>query len=831
MNNSLDRVTRVNIEDEMKSSYIDYSMSVIVSRALPDVRDGLKPVHRRVLYGMLELGVLSNRGYKKSARIVGEVLGKYHPHGDSSVYFSMVRMAQEWSLRYTLVDGQGNFGSIDGDSPAAMRYTEARLKKVSEEMMADIGKETVDFQLNFDDTLKEPTVLPTKFPNLLVNGASGIAVGMATNMAPHNLREVVDATVHYVKNKECTSEDLMEFIKGPDFPTGGTIHINEEMKKAYTHGKGRVIMRGKAEIEPLPNAREQIVVYEIPFMVVKSEMIKRIAEIVNQKKIEGISDIRDESDRKGMRIIFEIKRGANANVVLNNLYKFSQLQSSFSINNIALTKGRPKLLTLREMVVHFVDHRNEVILRRSQYDLDQAEKKLHILEGYLIALDNIDPIVELIKASQTPEEAKQGLMKKFSLSEIQAKAILEMRLQRLTGLERDKIKSEYDETTKLIGELKNIIENENVRMDMIVEELTEIREKYGDDRRSEITFDTNELNIEDIIPNDEMLVTISHDGYIKRTPLEKIRVQGRGGVGSKGADTKDNDWIEHMFVATNHEYLLFFTKHGKCYWQRVYELPEGGKNAKGRPIQNLVSIAPTDNVEAYLNVKDLSNEEYTKNTFVVMCTKKGVVKKTSLFHYSRPRQNGILAISIDEDDSLLSAIVTNGRKEILLGALSGKAIRFSEENVRPMGRTARGVRGILLENDNDNVIDMCAVDIEDKEITIIVVSENGYSKRSTVDSYRMTRRGGKGVKAMKTTDKTGRLVALKAIKQDDELMLVNKSGTTIRVKASEFRVANRVTQGSKLVNLKKSDSISSVEIIAKMTGDLPEENEKTLFDS
>lgn len=818
----MNKIIKVNIEDEMKSSYIDYSMSVIVSRALPDVRDGFKPVHRRVLFGMLEMGVFSNRPYKKSARIVGEVLGKYHPHGDSSIYFAMVRMAQEWSLRYPLVDGQGNFGSIDGDSPAAMRYTEAKLKKIAEEMMNDINKDTVDMTLNFDDTLREPTVLPTKIPTLLLNGSSGIAVGMATNMAPHNLTDVLNATLEYIDNNDVDIEVLINHIKAPDFPSGGIVHLSDESKKAYTKGKGKVIIRGKTEVELLPSGREQLIITEIPYMVVKSEMIKRIADIVNQKRVEGISDIRDESDRKGMRVVIELKKGTNTKVLLNNLYKHSQLQTSFSINNIALVNGRPKLLNLKEIIECFVKHRNEVIIRRSKFDLANAEKKLHILEGYLIALANIDEVIETIKKSKSPVEANEELIKKFELTKEQAKAILELRLQRLTGMEVEKIKKEHEDIIKLISELKDLIDNKDIRKDYIKNELVEIRDKYGDKRKSEISYISEELNIEDMIPNEEMVVTISHQGYIKRTPLNKIRVQSRGGVGSKSADTKEKDWVENVFTATNHEYLLIFTEFGKCYWLRVYEIPEAGKNAKGRPIQNLINIAPNDNVKVFLNVKSLSDQDYLNNNYVLMCTKKGIIKKSSLIHYSKPRVNGIIAINVDEKDVLYSALLTNGSNEVLIGARSGKATRFDETQVRSMGRTARGVKGIEMDS-SDEVIGICVTEPNDKDKTILVVSENGYSKRSTITDYRITKRGGKGVKAMKINKKTGTLISLKSVSNDDDLMIINKSGTTIRVNVSQFKVSNRVTQGSKVINIKDTDSISSVEIISRNEIESPEQ--------
>lgn len=810
----------INIEDEMRGAYIDYSMSVIISRALPDVRDGLKPVHRRVLYGMLDLGVLHNRAYKKSARIVGEVLGKYHPHGDSSVYDTMVRMAQEWSLRYPLVDGQGNFGSVDGDSPAAMRYTEARLKRMAEELLHDINKETVDFQPNFDDSLKEPQVLPGKFPNLLVNGTSGIAVGMATNMAPHNLTEVVNGTIAYIDNNDIEIPELMQHITAPDFPTGATIYGYQGVRSAYETGRGRVVLRAKAEFETLKSGREQIIVSEIPYQVNKASMIEKTAALINDKKLEGISDIRDESDRDGMRIVYDIKKDAIPNIVLNNLYKYTQLQSSFGVNNVALVKGRPQTLNLKDLIKYFVEHRHEVVIRRTQYELTEAEKRAHILEGYLIALDNLDEVINLIRASRDPEIAKAGLMEKFGLSEIQAKAILEMRLQRLTGLEREKIQKEYDEIMKLIDHLKAILESEEMRMDIIKEELTELREKYGDERRSDIEHAADDFTAEDMIPDEEMVITISHEGYIKRTPLTEYRTQGRGGVGSKGATTKTDDFTEHLFVASTHNYLLIFTELGKVFWKKVWEIPEGQKATKGRAIQNLINIESEDSIRAVINVNTLSDEDYINNNFIVMCTKQGVIKKTSLEAYSRPRQNGINAITIHEGDELLNVNLTNGSNHIIIAKKSGKAIHFNEQDVRPMGRTAAGVRAVRLEGDDDHVIGMVCVARE--EANLLVVTEKGYGKRSEIDAYRITKRGGKGVKAMNITEKTGALVAIKEVVDTDDLMIINKSGITIRLAVDTLRVMGRATQGVRLIKLGDKDEISSVEKIEKIEGDEPE---------
>jgi len=803
-----ERIIKVNIEEEMKSAYIDYSMSVIVSRALPDVRDGLKPVHRRVLYGMSELGVLSNRPYKKSARIVGEVLGKYHPHGDTSVYDAMVRMAQEWSLRYPLVDGQGNFGSVDGDSPAAMRYTEARLKKIAEETLADIEKNTVDFQLNFDDSLEEPTVLPTRIPNLLVNGASGIAVGMATNMPPHNLTEIINATIAFIENNEITSDELLEHIKGPDFPTGGIIYGNLGIRDALETGKGRIVVRAKTEIELTHSGRECIIVNEIPYMVNKAEMIKRIADLINEKKLEGISYINDESDRNGMRIVIILKKDASANVVLNNLYKFSSLQTSFSVNNIALVKGRPKTLNTKDLISYFVKHRHDVILRRTKFDLDQAEKRAHILEGLIIASDNIDEVIAIIKASQTPEIAREKLMERFSLSDIQSRAIVEMRLRQLTGLEQDKLRSEYQEILNLIEYLKSILSSLDLQMKIIKDELIEIRDKYGDARRTEIVPNAEEFNPEDFYADDEMVITISHMGYIKRTPLTEFRRQNRGGIGSKGGTTREEDFIEHLYIATMHNTMLFFTRNGKCFWLKVYTIPEGSRISKGRAIQNLISLEPDDNVRAFINVKNLNDEDYINNNFIVLCTTKGIIKKTSLEAYSRPRANGVNAITVREGDELLEARMTNGNHQIMMAVKSGRAIRFPEAGVRPMGRTASGVRGIRLADENDFVVGM--ITVENKEKDVLVVSEKGYGKRSDIDGYRVTHRGGKGVKTINITDKTGSLIALKDVTDNHDLMIITQYGNILRSPVSALRVMGRATQGVRLINLKDVDSIASV---------------------
>ncbi|MTI32294.1 DNA gyrase subunit A [Xanthovirga aplysinae] len=813
----------INIEDEMRGAYIDYSMSVIISRALPDVRDGLKPVHRRVLFGMQELGVHYNKSYKKSARIVGEVLGKYHPHGDTSVYDTMVRMAQEWSLRYPLVDGQGNFGSIDGDSPAAMRYTEARLKRISEELLNDINKETVDFEPNFDDSLKEPSVLPAKLPTLLLNGAAGIAVGMATNMAPHNLREVVDGICAYIDNKEITVSELMQFITAPDFPTGGTIYGYSGVKNAYETGKGRVIMRAKATTETTKTGREQIVVTEIPYQVNKASMIEKTAQLVNEKRLEGISDIRDESDRNGLRIVYELKRDAISNIVLNNLYKHTQLQSSFGINNVALVKGRPQILNLKDMIQHFVDHRHDVIVRRTEFELREAMKRAHILEGLLIALDNLDEVIKLIRESRDPEIAREGLMSNFNLSEIQARAILDMRLQRLTGLERDKIVNEYEEVKATIKELEFILANEDKRMQIIKDELLEVKEKYGDERRTDIVHSAEDFKMEDMIPNEEMVITISHEGYIKRTPLTDYRTQGRGGVGSRGATSKTEDFTEHLFVGWTHNYLLIFTEFGKVFWLKVYEIPEGSKTAKGRPIQNLINIEQGDSVRSVINVESLEDEDYINNNYLMMCTLKGTIKKTSLEAYSRPRQNGINAITINEGDHLLNVELTNGDNHIILAAQSGRAIHFHETDVRPMGRTAAGVRGITLASEEDSVVGMVCVAKEDAQL--LVVSEKGYGKRSDVSEYRITKRGGKGVKTINVTEKTGKLVAIKLVTDADDLMIINKSGITIRMEVENLRVMGRATQGVRLIKLGEGDEISSVEKIEKMEEEVPTSEE------
>jgi DNA gyrase subunit A len=804
-----EKIIQINIEEEMKSAYIDYSMSVIVSRALPDVRDGLKPVHRRVLYGMLDLGVLSNRPHKKSARIVGEVLGKYHPHGDTSVYDAMVRMAQDWSLRYPLVDGQGNFGSVDGDSPAAMRYTEARLKKIAEEMLDDIDKETVDFRPNFDDSLTEPTVLPTKIPNLLINGASGIAVGMATNMPPHNLTEIVNATVAYIENKEIDVTGLMQYVKAPDFPTGGIIYGYEGVKDAFHTGRGRIVMRAKSNIEITDGGRERIIVNEIPYQINKAEMIRKTAELINEKKIEGISDIRDESDRDGMRIVYEIKRDAITNVVLNNLFKYTELQTSFSVNNIALVAGRPMMLNLKDMIGYFVDHRHEVVVRRTKYELAQAEKRAHILQGYLIALDHLDEVIKLIRESATPSDAQDGLMGNFGLSEIQAKAILEMRLRVLTGLERDKIKAEYEELMKLIDYLKSVLNDESLRMKIIKDELLEIKEKYGDERKTEIVYASGDFKMEDMIADEDVVITISHMGYIKRTPLNEYRTQGRGGKGAMGSTTRDEDFIEHLFIASTHNYLLLFTEQGRCFWMRAFEVPEGNRTSKGRAIQNLINIPSTDKVKAYINVKTLEDEDYINNNFIIMCTKNGIIKKTTLEAYSRPRQSGINAITVREGDALLEVLLTNGTNEIMLASKEGKVVRFNEENVRPMGRNASGVRGINLGDEKDNeVIGMIAM--PDKTSNVMVVSEKGYGKRSDIEEYRVTQRGGKGVKTINITDKTGNLIAIKNVTDKDDLMIINKSGITIRLAVSELRVIGRATQGVRLINLKETDEIAAV---------------------
>ena len=802
-----EKLIPINIEDEMKSAYIDYSMSVIVSRALPDVRDGLKPVHRRVLYGMHDLGVKSSSAHKKSARIVGEVMGKYHPHGDSAIYDTMVRMAQNWSLRYMLVDGQGNFGSVDGDSPAAMRYTEARMQKISEEMLSDIDKETVDYKLNFDDTLKEPTVLPTKIPALLVNGASGIAVGMATNIPPHNLTEVINGTLEYIKNNSIDIDGLMEFVKAPDFPTGGTIHGYEGVKDAFHTGRGKIVLRGKAEIEEV-DGKESIIVTEIPYQVNKADMIKKIADLVNDKKLDGISTIRDESDRNGMRIVFVLKRDAIPNIVLNKLYKYSPLQSSFSVNSIALVKGRPQMLNLKDKIKHFVDHRHDVVVRRTNFELKKAEDRCHILEGLIIASDNIDEVIEIIKASANADNAKENLIKKYNLSEIQSKAIVEMRLRQLTGLEQDKLRGEFEEIKKLIKDLNNILSNEDLRMKIISDELIEIREKYGDERRSIIEYSGGDLSIEDMIPDEKVLITISHAGYIKRTSLTEYKIQNRGGVGQKASTTRNEDFLQDLFVGSNHQYMLFFTQKGKCFWMRVYEIPEGGRTAKGRAIQNLINIEQDDKVKAFICTKDLKDEDYINNHFVIMVTKKGQVKKTSLEQYSRPRVNGINAITIKEEDELLEAKLTDGNSQVMLALKSGKAIRFEEAKTRPMGRNASGVRGIRLQHDKDEVIGM--VSVNDMESNILVVSSNGYGKRSKLEDYRLTNRGGKGVKTISITEKTGDLVAIKNVDNSNGLMIINKSGIAIRMAVENLRVMGRATQGVKLINIKEGDSIAAV---------------------
>ena len=802
-----EKLIPINIEEAMKSAYIDYSMSVIVSRALPDVRDGLKPVHRRVLFGMSQLGLRSNSKYKKSAFIVGEVLGKYHPHGDSSVYDTMVRMAQDWSLRYMLVDGQGNFGSIDGDSPAAMRYTEARLKKISEDMVEDLDKDTVDFQLNYDDSLNEPTVLPTKIPSLLVNGASGIAVGMATNMPPHNLSEVIDGTVAFIDDNNIEIEELIKFVKAPDFPTGGVIYGYEGVKNAFHTGRGRVVMRGKAAFEEV-NGRECIIVTEIPYQVNKADMIQKTAQLVNDKKIEGISNIRDESDRKGMRIVYVLKKDAIPNIVLNMLYKYTSLQSSFSVNNIALVNGRPMLLNLKEMIKYFVDHRHDVVVRRTKYDLKKAEERAHILDGLIIASDNIDKVIEIIKSSSNADNARENLIKEFSLSEIQAKAIVEMRLRPLTGLEQDKLRKEHAELLILIKDLKDILDNEDRRMQIIKDELIEIKERYGDERRSLIEFAGGELSIEDMIPDEKVVITISHAGYIKRTSLAEYKTQNRGGVGQKGSNTRSEDFLEYLFVGTNHQYMLFFTQKGKCFWMRVFEIPEGSKLSKGRAIQNLINIEPDDKVKAFICTQDLKDEAYINSHYVIMCTKKGQVKKTSLEQYSRPRTNGINAITIKDDDELLEAKLTTGNSQVLISVKSGKCIRFEEGKTRPMGRNASGVRGIKLKDSSDEVVGM--ISVNDMDSDILVVSENGYGKRSSLEDYRITNRGGKGVKTISITEKTGSLVSIKNVSDGDDLMIINKSGIAIRMEVSDLRVMGRATQGVKLINIKDSDSIAAV---------------------
>ena len=817
-----EKLIPIKIEDEMKSAYIDYSMSVIVSRALPDVRDGLKPVHRRVLFGMNEMGVRSSSSYKKSARIVGDVMGKYHPHGDSSVYDTMVRMAQEWSLRYNLVDGQGNFGSVDGDSPAAMRYTEARMQKISEELLSDIDKETVDFQLNFDDTIMEPTVLPTRVPALIVNGASGIAVGMATNMPPHNLSEVIDGIIQYIDNNDITIDELIQYVKAPDFPTGGTIYGYDGVKEAFHTGKGRVVMRGKAIIENV-NDRECIIVSEIPYQVNKADMIKKTADLVNDGKIEGISTIRDESDRKGMRIVYVLKRDAIPNIVLNKLYKYTPLQSSFSVNNVALVNGRPELLNLKDLIHHFVEHRHDVVVKRTNFELKKAEQRAHILEGLIIASDNIDDVIDLIKKSSNADEARQKLEKKYKLSETQAKAIIEMRLRQLTGLEQNKLREEYDDLQKTIKGYKDLLDSKTKRMNLIKEELADIKEKYGDERRSEIEYAGGDFRVEDIIPNEKVVITISHAGYIKRTPLTEYKTQNRGGVGQKASKTRDEDFLEDLFVGTNHQYMLFFTQKGKCFWMRVFEIPEGSKNSKGRAIQNLINIEQDDRVKAFICTQDLKDEEYVNNHYVIMATKMGQVKKTSLEQYSRPRSNGINAITVKDGDELLEAKLTNGNSQIMLAVKSGKAIRFEEGKTRPMGRNASGVRGIKLKDKKDEVVGM--ISVNDMDANILVVSENGYGKRSSLEDYRLTNRGGKGVKTISITEKTGKLVTLKSVSDSDDLMIINKSGIAIRMQVEDLRVMGRATQGVKVISLKDGDSIAAVAKVMKDDDDIEDIND------
>ena len=817
-----EKLIPINIEDAMKSAYIDYSMSVIVSRALPDVRDGLKPVHRRVLYGMHQLGLRSSSKFKKSAFIVGEVLGKYHPHGDSSVYDTMVRMAQEWSLRYLMVDGQGNYGSVDGDSPAAMRYTEARMQKISEEMVADLDKETVDHQLNYDDSIMEPTVLPTKIPNLLINGASGIAVGMATNMPPHNLTEVINGTVAYIENNDITIDELMQYVKAPDFPTGGTIYGYDGVKEAFHTGRGRIVMRAKAIIEEV-NGRECIIVTEIPYQVNKAEMIRKTAEMVNDKKIEGISTIRDESDRKGMRIVYILKRDAIPNIVLNTLFKHTALQSSFSVNNIALVKGRPQMLNLKEMIGHFVDHRHDVVVRRTKFELRKAEERAHILEGLIVASDNIDKVIALIRSSSNADQAREKLISEFKLSEIQSKAIVEMRLRQLTGLEQDKLRSEFDELMETIKDLKDILDSEERRMNIIKTELSEVLNKYGDERRSQIEYAGGDLSMEDMIPDEKVVLTISNAGYIKRTPLVEYKTQNRGGVGQKATKTRDEDFLEDLFVGTNHQYMLFFTQKGKCFWMRVYEIPEGSKNSKGRAMQNLINIEQDDRVKAFICTQDLKDEEYVNSNYVIMATKMGQVKKTSLEQYSRPRSNGINAITIKDDDELLEAKLTNGNSQIMLAVKSGKAIRFEESKTRPMGRNASGVRGIRLKDNKDEVVGM--ISVNDMDANILVVSENGFGKRSSLEDYRLTNRGGKGVKTISITEKTGKLVTLKSVSDNDDLMIINKSGIAIRMQVEDLRVMGRATQGVKVISLKDGDSIAAVAKVMKDDEDLEDVND------
>lgn len=807
-----DRIVKINIEDQMKSAYIDYSMSVIVSRALPDARDGLKPVHRRVLYGMDGLGVTSGKPYKKSARIVGEVLGKYHPHGDSSVYDTMVRMAQHWSMRYPMVDGQGNYGSLDGDPPAAMRYTEARLRKVAEEMLADLKKDTVDFQLNFDDSEQEPTVLPTRIPNLLVNGASGIAVGMATNMAPHNLTEVIDGTIAYIDNRDIEISELMQHIKAPDFPTGGVIYGHYGVREAFETGRGRIVMRAKAEIETTKSGREIIVVTEIPYLINKADMIKRTAELINEKKLEGISEIRDES-AKDVRIVYEVKRDANANVVLNNLFKHTSLQSSFSVNNIALVKGRPMLMNLKDMIQAFVEHRHDVVVRRTKFELAEAEKRAHILEGYLIALDHLDEVIKLIRNSETPEEARVGLMEKFGLSDIQARAILDMTLRRLTGLEREKIKEEYAELMKTIDYLKQVLADEGLRYQIIKDELIEVKEKFGDERRSVIVHSAEDMTMEDFIDDEEVVITISHNSYVKRTPLSEYKRQGRGGKGSIGSNTRDEDFTEHIITATAHNYMLLFTESGRCFWLRAFEIPEGSRTSRGRALQNIINVPKEEKIKAYILVKNLKDQEYLENNFIIMCTKQGTIKKTSLEAYSRPRANGINAININEGDQLIEACLTSGNSEIVMALRSGRAIRFNESTVRPMGRTATGVRGVTLAHEKDEVVGM--ISVNSSEVSVLVVSEKGYGKRTDLDDYRITNRGGKGVKTINVTEKTGELVAIKDVTDNDDLMIINKSGIVIRIGVDTLRVMGRATQGVRLITLKENDEIASITKVAR----------------
>lgn len=811
-NNNGEKIIKINIEEEMKSSYIDYSMSVIVSRALPDVRDGLKPVHRRVLYGMNELGLSSGKPYKKSARIVGEVLGKYHPHGDSSVYMAMVRMAQDWSLRYPLVDGQGNFGSIDGDSPAAMRYTEARMVKITEEMLMDLDKDTVDMVLNFDESLKEPSVLPTRIPYLLVNGASGIAVGMATNMPPHNIKDTISAICAYIDNSDIEIDDLIRIIKAPDFPTGGTIYGYGGVKEAYRTGRGRILIRAKTSVEVAPNGREKIIVHEIPYQVNKADLIMKIADLINEKKIDGISNINDESDRDGMRIVIDVKKDAISNVVLNTLLKHTALQSSFGVNNVALVNGRPKLLNLKELIHYFVEHRHEVVTRRTEFELKQAEKRAHILEGLIIASDHIDEVIRIIRASKTPDEAKNTLMEKFSLTLVQAGAIVDMRLRQLTGLEQDKLRAEYTDLQKLISDLNEILARKELRMEIIKDELIKIKENYGDERRTDIVYTSEEFDPEDFYADDDMIITISHMGYIKRTPLNEYKVQNRGGVGSKGSATRDEDFLEHMIHATMHNTMLFFTEMGKCFWLKVYEIPEGGKQSKGRAIQNLLNIEPNDKVKAYINILDLKDSDYINSNYIILCTKKGIIKKTTLEAYSRPRQNGVNAITIKEGDQLLSAELTNGECHIMMAVKSGKAIRFNENTVRPMGRTAAGVKGIALDSNEDEVIGMICAD--SKETDVLVVSENGYGKRSDIMDYRLTNRGGKGVKTINITEKTGKLISLCDVVDDDDLMIITRNGITIRLEIASLRIMGRNTQGVRLINLKEDDAIAAVSKIA-----------------